>query len=129
MKLKLTKGCEPDFEIIHHYTKEGLVQLAPKDKWTNFDELNAMLEPEQYWKAHDRMTRETFKKIKRSLSISVFLPVPLSGQFKDFFRMLVSQILKRNKAKYKDKYQLHLLKNETYYYVIKNALELKTGSK
>ncbi len=129
VKLKLTNANEPNFEIIRHYTKEGLVQLTPKDKWTNIDELNSMLEPEQYLKAHEKMTLETFKKIKRSLAISVFLPVPLSGQFKDFFRMLASFILTRTKAKYKDKHQLHLLKNETYYYVIKNALELNTARK
>lgn len=128
-KLTLTKGHEPDFEILQHYTKEGNVQIAPKDKRINIDELNSMLTQEKYWEEHEKMTLEAFKKIKRSLAISVFLPVPISGKFKDFVRMLFSSVLNRNKVKYKDKYQLHLLKNETYYYVIKNALELNSGSK
>lgn len=126
VKLKLAKGQELHFDIIQHYTNAGKVHLAPKEKWVNINELNALLEHDKYWNGHDKMTLETFKKIKRSLAISVFLPIPLSGSFKDFFRMLASYILKRNKSKYKDLYQLHLLKNETYYYVIKNAIEIKT---
>jgi hypothetical protein len=124
--LNLTKGKEPGLEIIHHYTKEGRVHLAPKEKYINVDELNALLNSDKYWKEHEIMTREAFRKIKRSLAISVFLPVPLSGKFNDFFRLLASVVIRRNKIKYKDLYQLHLLKNETYYYVIKNAMELKT---
>jgi hypothetical protein len=125
VKLKLTKGKSPHFDIIQHYTTGGKACLSPEEKWINVDELNALLEQENYWNEHDIITLRAFQKIKKSLAISVFLPVPLSGGFIDFFRMLASLLLKRNKIKYKDLYQLHLLKNETYYFVIKNALELK----
>jgi poly-gamma-glutamate synthesis protein (capsule biosynthesis protein) len=122
VNLHLRKGDKPSFDFIQHYTKEGLVKLAPKDKWVNIVELNAMLEPEKYWRLHEKMTEEIFKKIRRGIAISIFLPVPLNGSFKDFLKMFVSLILRRSKIKYKDLYQLHLLKNETYLFVIKNAL-------
>ena len=75
------------------------------------------------------MTIDTYNKIKRGLAISAFLPVPLNGSFKSFIRLIASSILKPNNVKYKDLYQLHLLKNEAYYYVLKHAMELITKLK
>lgn len=129
VSLSLKDGQKPSFDLIQHYTIGGLVNLAPKDKWVNIDELNAMLEPEKYWRLHEKMIEDIFKKIRRGIAISVFLPVPLNGSFKDFLKMFVSFILRRSKINYKDLYQLHLLKNETYLFVIKNALAQITSKR
>lgn len=124
IKINLSKEKLFDYEIIHHYEKDKKVYLASKDEIFDIKYLNQLLEPTNYLKEHNKMVIREFNRIKRGLAVSVFLPVPLSGSFKDFFRMFASVLLKKNKVKYKDLQQLHLLKNETYYYLIKNGLEL-----
>ena len=127
--LDLKKNGGFEYKLVHHFKKYGLVQVAPSTKQADIKKLNVLLEDDFYWKAHEKMTIDTYNKIKRGLAISAFLPVPLNGSFKSFIRLIASSILKRDNVKYKDLYQLHLLKNESYYYVLKHALELLTQRK
>jgi len=116
------------FKLIHHLKKDGQVYLATGEKEVNVMQLNELLE-HNYYEVHDRMVKEVYYKIRRRLAISTFLPVPLNTKFSHFCRLLLSRILKGSKIRYKDLNLLHLLKNETYLYVIKNALEILTESK
>jgi len=126
VKIKLELNQPISFQLIYHYMSEDIVK-ADHDSRVNVAELNALLANNAYMIEHTKMIEEAYNGIRKNLALSVFLPVPLSGKFKDFIRMFVSHIFKRNYIKYKDLYQLHLLKNETYYYVIKNALEIKSN--
>ncbi len=79
--LELNKDKQVSFQLIHHYTKQGKVQLAPEAKRTNVGCLNSLL-GEGYLSQHEKMTLTAYNKIKKALAVSVFLPVPLSGRAK-----------------------------------------------
>lgn len=116
------------YRLVHHYRKDLRVCLATEGFRTDVEGLNLLLES-GYKEAHDKMIDEVYRKIRRRLAISTFLPVPLNSSFKDFTRLVMSKLTKRRNARYKDLNLLHILKNETYYYVIKNALEMNTRRK
>ncbi len=126
--LNLSRNGGMTFKLIHHYKKNGQVYCATGEKKVNVMQLNELLQ-DNYYELHDRMVTEVYNKIRRRLAISTFLPVPLNGKFSHFCRLLLSRIIKGSKIRYKDLNLLHLLKNETYLYVIKNALEILTESK
>jgi len=121
--LNLIKGKEVDFKLIHHYTKNNRVELAPPEKEIDIAKLNSFLGVD-YLAEHDKMIMEEYRKLKKLMAISVFLPVPFNGSFKSFIHMFLSNIMKRGQVRFKDLFILHLLKNETYHYVIKNGLEI-----
>lgn len=126
--LELSGNGSISYRLIHHYRVNGQVNIAPQGKEIDVKRLNSILEV-NYAAAHEKMVTEVYGKIKRRLAISSFLPVPLNGRLKDFFRLLVSGIVRRGRTSYKNLNLLHLLKNETYYYVIKDALAIITREK
>jgi poly-gamma-glutamate synthesis protein (capsule biosynthesis protein) len=128
IKLFLNKDNSIDFDIIHHYVKNEKVHIAPSDIAIDIDILNNMLEL-NYEKEHHKMILEVYDNIKRGLTISTFLPVHLDSCFRCFIRSLLAYLFKRNKTKTKQLFQYYLLNNETYYYVIKNALEINLNGK
>lgn len=122
--LELEKGKNPSFKPIYHYKKDGLVRLAPQDKCINLKSLCSILE-ENYMKQHDEMCLEVYEKIKRDLILSL-MPVPFDGSLVSSLRRIVSKLLGRSKKIDKQLFQLHLLRNEAYYFAVRHALEVKT---
>ncbi|PAV31087.1 hypothetical protein CIL05_00045 [Virgibacillus profundi] len=125
--LELGKNKKVDFEPIFHYKKNGVVQLAPIEKQIDLKVLNNILF-EDYNRSHDNMSLEIFYgKIKKNLIYSLS-PIPYDGGLKSSVKRIINFLLGRNKVN-KRLLSLHLLRNESYYYATKHALELISRNK
>lgn len=111
-----------EFTPVFHHTQNGQVQLSPPEKKININDLCAHLE-KNYFELHDRMSLESYEKIRQNLLYSL-LPIPYTGNIYTSLRRMASIIIKREKID-KTLLQLHLLKNESYYYAARHALEVK----
>ena len=120
--LELEKGRPPRFKPVYHYTSEGRVRTAPKEKQVDLLHLCTLL-GESYGREHDNMSLEAYEKIRKKLLLSM-LPVPYDGSVWSMARQMAHNLLKRKKAKDKHIQQLHLFRNEAYYYAARHALEL-----
>jgi poly-gamma-glutamate synthesis protein (capsule biosynthesis protein) len=121
--LKLTHGKSPEFKPVFHYKKEGLVHLAPTQKKVDLDGLCVSLR-DGYQEAHDQMSLESYQQFKRNLIFSL-MPIPYDGKLQSSLRRIASKFLGRYKEIDKTLLQLHLLRNEAYYYAAKHALEIQ----
>jgi len=128
--LHLEKGRMPTFEPIFHYKNNGRVGIASLDKRVNLDNLcNMLIDEVEYEKAHDRMSIEAYESIILPKLIFSIMPIPYNGNFKSTLRHLCSLLLGRARRTDKTLLQLHLLRNEAYYYAAKHALEVKAREK
>lgn len=125
--LELERGSPPDFNPVFHYKKDGLVCLAPPEKHIDIGKLCRLL-GDGYEREHDSMSLAAYETIRRNLTLSL-LPIPFDGHFRSTLRRIASRMLGRSKAKEKDLLQLHLIRNEAYYYAAKHALEVKLREK
>jgi poly-gamma-glutamate capsule biosynthesis protein CapA/YwtB (metallophosphatase superfamily) len=125
--MNLEKGKKINFEPIYHHKMQGKVHLSPKEKRIDLDNLCNMLGVE-YEKHHDHMSLEAYHKIRRNLTLSL-MPIPFDGKLKSSLRRIASHILGRSKKMDKTVLQLHLFKNEAYYYAAKHALEILARQK
>lgn len=113
--LELERDRPPRFKPLYYYKAGGVVRLAPPEKQVDLQGLCSLLN-DNYEKLHDAMSLETYKKIKRNLYLTSLLTSSL--------RRIYSVLLGRNKKIDKAVLQLHLIKNESYYYAAKHALEV-----
>lgn len=120
--LKLTPGEPVSFEPIFHYKKNGLVDLAPEDKQANLVELCAML-GDNYLEQHDKMSVEAYELLRRRLILSL-MPIPYNGKLTSLIRALGYTLLGKANKVDKDMLQLHIFRNEAYYFAIRHALEI-----
>lgn len=125
--LELEKGRPPRFRPVYHYTSAGKVMPAPKEKQVDLPYLCALL-GEPYAREHDKMSLEAYEKIRKKLLLSM-LPVPYDGSAWSMVRQMAHNLLRRKKGKDKRIQQLHLFRNEAYYYAARHALELMAGEK
>jgi hypothetical protein len=121
--LELSREKPPAFKPVFHYKKDGLVWLAPKGKRVDLIKLCDLL-GDEYEKEHDRMSLEACKMIRRSLKSSLMLG-PLDGHIKSAFRRLLAKVFMGGKTTDNNILLLHLLRNESYYFAAKHALEVK----
>lgn len=125
--LKFSQCQTPDFEPVYHYKANGLVQLSPPEKRIDIDTLCTSL-GDDYESIHDAMSLEAYEKIRRNLIFSL-MPIPYDGTLKGSLKRLASIVLgRRNKAN-KTLLQLHLIRNEAYYYAARHALEILARDK
>jgi len=120
--MELEKDKPPQFRPVHHYTSEGRVWPAPKEKQVDLPHLCELL-GEPYTREHDKMSLEAYDTIHKKLLLSM-LPVPYDGSAWSMVRQMSRNLLKRKKPKNQRIRQLHLFRNESYYYAAKHALEL-----
>ncbi len=125
--LKLEKGSAPAFEPVYHYKHQGRVRLAPQDKRIDLDDLSSLLTT-GYREAHDEMSLQAYARIRPRLLQSL-LPIPYRGTLLGSLKHLVRTLLGRNKHFDKTLLQLHLLRNEAYYYAARHALEVQVSRK
>ena len=125
--LEFTKNKNLFFKPVFHYKKDGHVRIATPEKQVDLRDLSLMLE-KKYAGLHDQMCLEAYEQIKRNLLFSLGT-FPFDGTIKSSLRRIVSYICGRNKKIDKELLQLHLLRNEAYYFAAKHALELKTKIK
>ncbi|MNR48893.1 hypothetical protein D3C85_1681840 [compost metagenome] len=86
--------------------------------------LNNMLASDQYEKAHDKMSIEAYESISTNLRYSL-MPGFFDGNIKTSIKRLASLALGRSRKIPKELLQLHLLRNDTYSYATRHALEAK----
>lgn len=121
--LQLEKGESPNFKLVHHITENGKVTLSNKEQEIDVDYLCNLLKTD-YEKLHDEMCKQAFKSIQTNLIKSVN-SFPSDGTLKGTLKEFIATLLGRRKSINKPLLQMHLLRNEAYYYVLRNALELK----
>ncbi|MED1673250.1 CapA family protein [Pallidibacillus thermolactis] len=117
-----------NFELIYHHKENGKVHLSPKEKQINITELNEKLE-NGYNKLVDEMSLQVFNKIIKHNLIYSLGDTPYNGSFISTVKHIIATILGRRSKVDKDLLSLHLLRNETYYYAAKHALQLKANEK
>jgi len=125
--LKIERDNPPVFKPVFYYKKKGLVRLAPPEKQVDIDGLCASLS-DSYKKAHDQMCLEAYEQFKRNLIFSL-MPLSYDGNLSSSLRRIASRILGRSKRIDKTLLQLHLFRNEAYYYAAKHALELQASKR
>ncbi|MFG6121497.1 CapA family protein [Thalassobacillus sp. B23F22_16] len=125
--LDLQKGKEINFELVYHHKENGQLQLSPKDKQVDLYHLNQMLNV-NYEQLCEEMSVNIFNnKIRKNLVYSL-VPFTYNGELFSSAKLLIKKILgKQNNNK--ELLALHLLKNETYFYAAKHALEIRAKGK
>src|SRR5690554_2446403 len=122
------KGKSVDFDVVHHYKDGGKTKLAPAVERVNLEELNEMLAPAKYQKLHDEMSSSSYNKIIKNFRVSVASGW-YTGDFSQSLKSLIKKHLLNRKAADKETLQLHLLRNEAYYFAARHALELRYQGK
>ena len=124
--LDLVKGQLPAFKAVHHKTRNSLVCISEEP--VDIDFLSEKL-GDGYKKEHDEMNEQVYEKfIKRKL-INSASKIPFDGTFKGTIKEMIATLLGRRKYLNKPLDQLHFMRNETYYYAARHALELKAEKK
>lgn len=122
------KKDQINFELVYHHKENGKVHLSPKEKQINIDKLNQMLKND-YDDLVDKMSLEVFNKTIKNNLIYSLGDTPYNGGVISTFKQMISIMLGRRSKIDKDLLSLHLLRNETYYYAAKHALELNAKEK
>lgn len=117
-----------DFDVVHHYKDGGKTKLAPAVERVDVEELNEMLTPAKYQKLHDEMSSASYNSFIKNLRVSVANGW-YTGDFSQNLKFLIKKYLLKRKAADKDTLQLHLLRNEAYYFAVRHALEMKYQGK
>ncbi|WP_106475719.1 CapA family protein [Phytohalomonas tamaricis] len=123
LKLQFEKGRPVSFTPVFHHTQDGQVRLSTPEERIDLDQLNRMLE-EGYQARHDAMSLEVYHNYIKGNLTNALLPFPCDGTGKGTLREMIATLLGRRKHLNKRVLQLHLIRNETYYYVMRHALEL-----
>lgn len=121
--LELIKGQSPSFEAVHHFTKNNKVCLA--DTEVDLKKLCGALGL-GYEKAHAEMNLCAYENIIRRNLVTSASRLPFDGTVKGTLKEIAATILGRRKNVNKTLTQLHFMRNETYYYAAKHALEIKS---
>lgn len=125
--LEFGKDTPLFFKPIFHYKSNGVVSLAPPEKRIDLNALCRLLGA-GYEDIHDQMSLEAYDSIRRNLLYSL-MHFPYDGSLFSSIRRIAGDLLKRRKKTDKDLLQLHLLRNEAYYYAARHALEVKVRAK
>lgn len=125
--LTMEKGLPINFEPVFHYTKNKLVHIAPKDKKIDLANLCQRLD-EGYDEEHNQMVRDCYPKISGVL-IRSLSALPANTSVLGTLKELVATVIGRRRKQNKDLTAMHFIRNETYYYVVRHALELKAQEK
>lgn len=122
--LQLSRGKPIEFKPVYHHKQDGFVQLSPPEKQIDLAALCSRL-GEIYQQRHDEMSLEVYEKVKHELAFSL-MPIPYDGRIKSSLRRMASLLTGRSKPRDKELLQLHLLRNEAYYFATRHALEVIT---
>jgi len=121
--LELNKRRGLTYELIHHTKKGDLVHLSTQENRIDIELLNLLIGTD-YEIEHERMVLEALDSIKRRLSNTVFLDTAIFGRVKSLFRLIILRMLRRYDIRKECSDLLYILKNESYFYVLKNGIEI-----
>ena len=97
--------------------------MSTTDNQVDLEKLCRLL-GEDYEREHDQMSLAAYDRISQKFILSL-APLVFDGKLGSSMRRALSCILGRNKKINKELLQLHLLRNEAYFYAAKHALEVK----
>jgi len=120
--LELSKDQPVTFNPIFHYKDNGFVHLSPHDKHIDLKALCSMLD-EDYSELHDQMSREAYEFIRQHLLLSL-TSFTFDGSITSSLRRIIARLRGRSWDFNKELMQLHLLRNEAYYFAARHALEI-----
>jgi len=122
--LEFEKDQKPVFKPIYHITRiqKQEVDLALPDEEINLSELSSQLK-DDYEQLHNDMTLKAYESVRINFLRS-FSFIPQGYNFKSTVKEILATALGRRKKIDKLTLSLHLLRNEAYYFVARNALEL-----
>lgn len=121
--VELEPGAAPRFVPVHHHKRDGVVELSPPEKRIDLQELCRLL-GEPYPRELDRMSLSAYRRLSRRLAYSL-VPIPYDGDVKSSLRMILDHVTGRHRqAVPKEMLQLHLMRNESYQYAMRHALEV-----
>lgn len=126
-KFVLRKGSAIKFEPVFHYKHDGLVWVADKEHRCDLSALSDAL-GEGYNQELDAMSSAAYQNIRRNLKRCVN-SFPFDRGLIDHLKSLVKFLLKRGAPSDKELSELHLIRNETYYFAAKWALEVRKRAK
>ncbi|MAG65053.1 MAG: hypothetical protein CMK74_04160 [Pseudomonadales bacterium] len=120
LMLHLEKGRTISFEPVHHVTNSHKVFVCEDEV-----DINGLCRSlvENYNEKLDEISLAAYRHINRQL-ISSGSQLPFDGTLFGSLKELVATILGRRKASYKRLVQLHYVRNETYHYAAKHALDV-----
>ena len=121
--LELERNRPPRFKPVFHHKRGNLVCPSPSDKQVDIEGLCLYLD-DGYRKAHDQMCLEAYERFSRDLVFSL-TAIPYDVRFHNSLRRIASSLLGGSKKVDKTLLQLHLIRNEAYYYAARHALEIK----
>lgn len=122
IKIDQDKGIS--FDLIHHHIKKNKVELSSGKDSIDIDSLNHQLN-NNYDSCHELMSLNEYENgIRRKLIYSL-LPLPYDGSIKGSIYKILKKLLKKEKSVNKELLNLHITKNESYYFATKHALEIR----
>lgn len=125
VKLKLTKNAPIDWEPVFYDKSTGLTEVT--DTPVDLNELCEQLQEPRYTHLHEEMSLKAYASVKKNLKFSLSFG-PLGLAWKSMAKRVLLIPLRGFSAmskETKDTLQLHVLRNEAYYYAAKSALEIK----
>jgi len=125
--LKMKKGDTIKFEPVFHHKENGKVCLSSESERVDLEALCARL-GDGYQAELDRMSAEAYRRVSRNLKLSLNA-FPFDRGPLGHAKALARRILKRSGAPDKELLQLHMLRNEAYYFAARHALEVRKRDK
>lgn len=125
--LKMKKGDPIKFEPVFHHKENGKVCLSSESERVDLDALCERL-GDGYQAELDRMSAEVYRRVSRNLKLSLSA-FPFDRGPLGHAKALARRILKRSGAPDKELLQLHMLRNEAYYFAARHALEVRKRDK
>lgn len=118
--LELEKGSNIKFKPIHHITKSNKVHLH--DVPVDLDALCNQL-GEGYLKEHERMMLEAYRNIVERNLIKSISKIPHDNSIRRTIKEIAATLIGKRRNFNKEITKLHFIRNETYQYVARHALE------
>lgn len=125
LKLFFKKDEVPTCELVFHVTDVAnqQVRLAKDHEQVDIEKLNVLLHDE-YEQEHTKMSLDAYKNNVNPNLLRGFIPFPLGTNFKSSIKELLATLLGRRRHVNKSVLSLHLMRNEAYYFVTRNAMEI-----
>jgi len=125
--LQLEKNRVPEFKPIFHHVNRDMVVLSSSDERIDLEELNELLS-KKYTEEHRKMVLTAYKNVQYNL-LRGLAPFPINTSIFRTLKEIFATILGRRKSFDKKILALHMIRNESYYYVARCALEYLNDEK
>ncbi|RKR03388.1 capsule synthesis protein PGA_cap [Kushneria sinocarnis] len=128
LRLQLERGAPIGFTPVFHHNRDGVVVLSEETERIDLDELCRQLNADEYQRRHEAMSLEVYRTVIRGQLTRSLLALPSDGTLRGTLKETAATLLGRRRGFDRTTQQLHLTRNETYYYATRHALELLSRS-